>query len=393
MAGHFRLTGIPSMRFIKRLFQGLLALIVIVLAGAFIAQPTLTARLVGLAFGGDQGPRQAIAGGTVPALVVAAEGQRTIPADALDKAIAWGGTMESHALLVWQGGALQLEHYYPGHDAQSITPTQSMHKSVLALLVGIAIDQGLIKSVDDTAATYIQEWAGDERSRITIRQMLQQASGIDFPGFTGLLRMTLGGDVAPFTFSRGIVEPGGQRFEYNNINPEVLGILIQRVSGKPYSQYLAENLWQYVSDDEAKVLIDSEKHGIPITFCCLDAPARSWLRLGLLHLDGGRVGERQVVPAQWMKEVITPSPTNPNYGYFTWLGTKWEKVRPYNSKSAATAFHSEPFAAPDVVYFDGFGGQRVYIVPSKQLVIVHTGPLRQDWDDAILPNLIIRALP
>lgn len=381
------------MRFIKRLFQGLLALVVLALAGAFIAQPTLTTRLVGLAFGGDQGPRQVIAGGTVPALAVAPEGQRTIPADALDEAVAWGATMESHALLVWQGGALQLEHYYPGHDARSITPTQSMHKSVLALLVGVAIDQGLIRSVDDTAATYVEEWAGDERSKITIRQMLQQASGIDFPGFTGLLQMTLGGDVAPFTFSRGIVEPGGQRFEYNNINPEVLGILIQRVSGKPYSQYLAENLWQYVSDDEAKVLIDSEKTGIPITFCCLDAPARSWLRFGLLHLDGGRVGERQVVPAQWMRDVVTPSPANPNYGYFTWLGTQWETIRPYNSKSAATAFHSEPFAAPDVIYFDGFGGQRVYIVPSKQLVIVHTGPLRQDWDDAILPNLIIRALP
>ena len=61
-------------------------------------------------------------------------------------------------------------------------------------------------------------------------------------------------------------------------------------------------------------------------------------------------------------------------------------------KSAATAFHSEPFAAPDVIYFDGFGGQRVYIVPSKQLVIVTTGPLRQEWDDALLPNLIIRGM-
>jgi CubicO group peptidase (beta-lactamase class C family) len=393
MAALFRRTGIPPMRFIKRLFQGLLALIVLALAGAFIAQPTLTTRLVGLAFGGDQGPRQAVPGGTVPALVVAEESQRTIPADALAKVVAWGTTLESHALLVWQGGALQLEHYYPGHDANSITSTQSMHKSVLALLVGIAIDQGLIKSVDDTAATYIEEWAGDERSKITIRQMLQQASGIDFPGFTGLLQMTMGGDLAQFTFSRGIVGPGGESFEYNNINPQVLGILIQRVSGKPYSQYLAENLWQQVSEAEGKVLIDSEQHRIPVTFCCLDAPARSWLRLGLLHLDGGRVGDRQVVPAQWMKDVITPSPTNPNYGYFTWLGTQWEKNRRYNSKSSATAFHSEPFAAPDLIYFDGFGGQRVYIVPSKQLVIVHTGPMRQDWDDAILPNMIIRALP
>ncbi len=385
------------MRLLKRLLLGLvgglLGLILLGLLGLFIVQPTLTTRLVGLAFGGEQGPHQVIAGGNVPPLVVAAEGQRTIPAEALAKAVAWGGTLESHALLVWQGGALQLEHYYPGHDAESITATQSMHKSVLGMLVGIAIEQGLIKSVDDTAATYITEWAGDERSKITIRQMLQQASGIDFPGFTGLVQMTLGGDVAPYTFSRGSSEPGGKTFEYNNLNPEVLGILIQRVSGRPYSQYLEENLWQYVSEASGKVLIDSEKHGIPITFCCLDAPPRSWLRVGLLHLTGGQVGDRQVVPAQWMRDMVTPSPANPNYGYFTWLGTTFEKVRKYNSKSAAAAFHSEPFAAPDLVYFDGFGGQRVYIVPSKQLVIVHTGPLRQDWDDAILPNLILRAMP
>jgi len=112
----------------------------------------------------------------------------------------------------------------------------------------------------------------------------------------------------------------------------------------------------------------------------------------VLQLDHGRVGERQLVPEQWMKDIITPSARNPNYGYLTWLGTTWEKERSYNRKSAAAAFHSEPFAAPDVIYFDGFGGQRVYIVPSKQLVIVTTGPLRQEWDDALLPNLIIRGM-
>ena len=385
------------MRLLKRvllgLVLGLLGLIALALLGLFIVQPTITTRLVGLPFGGDQGPRQVVAGGTVPALAVAADRQRSLPAETLDKVVAWGAGMDSHAILIWQGGALQLEHYYPGHDVTSITSTQSMHKSVLALLIGIAIDQGLIRSVDEPAATYITEWAGDERSKITIRQMLQQASGIDFPGFTGLVQMTLGGDVQPYVFSRGIVEPGGQHFEYNNLNPEVLGILIQRVSGKSYTQYLHDYLWQFVSGDDGTVLIDDDQHGIPITFCCLDAPARSWLRIGLLHLNGGRVGDRQVVPAQWMRDVIVPSPTNPNYGYFTWLGTTYQNIRPYNSKSSSAAFHSEPFAAPDVIYFDGFGGQRVYIVPSKQLVIVHTGPLRQDWDDAILPNMILRALP
>jgi CubicO group peptidase (beta-lactamase class C family) len=381
------------MRILKRLLQGLVALVMAVVLAGFAWQPTLTWRAIGLAFGGDQGPRVAAPGGPVPPLAVADPAARTIPAAVLDEAIALGTASQSHAILVWQGGALQLEHYFPGNGPTTITPTQSMHKSVLALLVGIAIDQGLFKSVDEPVSTYVEEWRNDARASITIRQMLQQASGIDFPGFTGLLQMTLGGDVAGFTFTRGRLPGNPTTFEYNNINPEVLGIALQRVSGKPYAQYLSENLWRHVSEDAAQVLIDSESRGLPITFCCLDAPARAWLRVGLLHLNGGRVGDRQVVPAAWMREVVTPSPANPNYGYFTWLGTTWQKVRTYNSKSSATAFHAEPFAAPDVVYFDGFGGQRVYIVPSKQLVIVHTGPLNPEWDDAKLANLIIRAVP
>ena len=380
------------LRLLKRLALGLLAIIVLALLGAYVAKPVMTTRLLGLPFGGSQGPTDPVRGGPVPALVVATEAARTIPAAVLDQAVEAAAKTEAYSLLVWQGGALQLEKYWPGHDAKSFTSTQSMHKSALAILVGIAIEQGLIKSVDDPAANYIEEWAGDERRHITIRQMLQQSSGIDFPGFPAVIDMTIGDNLAQITFEQGVLAPPGTQFDYTNINPEVLGILLERVSGMSYAEYLSKNLWQHLSDDDATVLLDMETTRTPRTFCCLDTTARAWLRLGLLHLDHGRVGQRQVVPEQWMRDIITPSARNPNYGYLTWLGSTYEKERRYNRKSAATAFHSEPFAAPDVIYFDGFGGQRVYIVPSKQLVIVTTGPLRQEWDDALLPNLIIRGM-
>ncbi|MBL8198446.1 MAG: serine hydrolase [Chromatiales bacterium] len=380
------------LRLLKRLALGLLALITLALLGAYVAKPVMTSRLLGLPFGGSQGPTDPVRGGPVPALVVATEAARTIPAAVLDQAVEAAAKTEAYSLLVWQGGALQLEKYWPGHDAKSFTSTQSMHKSALAILVGIAIEQGLIKSVDDPAANYIEEWAGDERRHITIRQMLQQSSGIDFPGFPAVIDMTIGDNLAQITFEQGVLAPPGTQFDYTNINPEVLGILLERVSGMSYAEYLSKNLWQHLSDDDATVLLDMETTRTPRTFCCLDTTARAWLRLGLLHLDHGRVGQRQVVPEQWMRDIITPSARNPNYGYLTWLGSTYEKERRYNRKSAATAFHSEPFAAPDVIYFDGFGGQRVYIVPSKQLVIVTTGPLRQEWDDALLPNLIIRGM-
>lgn len=380
------------LRFLKRLALGLLTLIALALLGAYVAKPVMTTRLLGLPFGGSQGPTDPVRGGPVPALVVATETERTIPAPVLEAVVKAAAETEAYSLLVWQGGTLQLEKYWPGHDAKSFTSTQSMHKSALAILVGVAIEQGLIKSVDDPAANYIEEWAGDERRHITIRQMLQQSSGIDFPGFPAVIDMTIGDKITQITFEQGVLAAPDTQFDYTNINPEVLGILLERVSGMSYAEYLSENLWRHVSDDDATVLLDTETTRTPRTFCCLDTTARAWLRLGLLHLDHGRVGERQLVSEQWMKDIITPSAQNPNYGYLTWLGSTYQKERRYNRKSAATAFHSEPFAAPDVIYFDGFGGQRVYIVPSKQLVIVTTGPLRQDWDDALLPNLIIRGM-
>ncbi|MEZ5563396.1 MAG: serine hydrolase [Gammaproteobacteria bacterium] len=377
---------------LKRLGLGLLAIIALALLASFIAKPVMTTRLLGLPFGGSQGPTDPVRGGPVPALVVASDNERTIPAAVLDAADKAAAATDAYSLLIWQGGALQLEQYYGDHNAQSVVSTQSMHKSVLAMLVGIAIEQGLIGSVDDPAANYIEEWAGDERHHITIRQMLQQASGIDFPAFPAVIDMTIGDRLEQITFEQGVLAPPGTQFDYTNINPEVLGLLLERVSGLSYADYLSQNLWRHVSDDDAQVLLDTEATRTPRTFCCLDTTARAWLRIGLLHLNHGRVGELQVVPEQWMKDIVTPSAQNPNYGYLTWLGTTWEKNRRYNRKSSAAAFHSEPFAVPDVIYFDGFGGQRVYIVPSKQLVIVTTGPLRQDWDDALLPNLIIRGM-
>ena len=113
----------------------------------------------------------------------------------------------------------------------------------------------------------------------------------------------------------------------------------------------------------------------------------------MLHLDNGRIDEHQVVPEEWMRDITTPSEHNPNYGYFTWLGTEHSEYRYYNRKTSTRVLHSEPYSAPDVIFFDGFGGQRVYIVPSRKLVVVRTGSITPAWDDAYLPNVIIGGLP
>ena len=131
---------------------------------------------------------------------------------------------------------------------------------------------------------------------------------------------------------------------------------------------------------------------MPRTYCCLNATARDWLRIGIIILNEGRFKGKQIVPESWIKEMKTPSVTNPNYGYLTWLGTEHQKNRIYNPKSTATGFHAEPFVDKDIIYLDGFGGQRVYVIPSKELVIVRTGAGQMEWDDSVLPNTISRGI-
>ena len=379
-------------KLLKRLALGLLGLVAALLATLFITDPVLTTRLLTL----DQGPEEPVAGGQLLTLPSVKNNERTITADALTAAINYGASTSSHALIVYRNNKIELEHYYPGHGINSITPTQSMHKSVLAVLIGIAIEQGYIPSVDTPAATWLNEWANDARAKITIRHMLQQTSGIDFATFSpnimgGFFQMMMGDNITPVVLNNGILFPPDTEFDYNSVNPEALGILLQRATGKRYAEYLSEALWQQLGTPDAAVVLDSEE-GMARTFCCLQATARAWLHVGILHLQAGEFNGIQVVPAEWIRAIQTPGKIQPNYGYLTWLGTEWQEQRHYNRKTSTSVYHSEAFIAEDIIFFDGMGGQRVYIIPSANMVIIRTGAIAMDWDDSALPNTLLRGI-
>jgi CubicO group peptidase (beta-lactamase class C family) len=385
------------MRIIWRIAKWLLISITALLLGTlitlYVIDPVLTTRLLTL----NQGPEALVRGGEALTIRTIEPDSQTIDQAALNEAISYGAETKSHALIVYRGNGIELEHYYPGFDAATITPTQSMHKSVLAMLTGIAIDQGHIPSADTPAAKFLTEWADDARNKITIRQMLQQVSGIDFDSFSpnitnDFFQLMLGDNIKPVALKTGILFAPDTEFDYNSINPEALGILIERATGQPYADYLSAALWQHVGAPDAAVILDSEENHMARTFCCLQATARSWLHLGLLHLQQGKLGNTQVVPAKWIKLIQTPGAIQPNYGYLTWLGTEWSEHRSYNRKTTTNVLHSEPFIAPDVIFFDGMGGQRVYIIPSAEMVIVRTGAISMGWDDSVLPNLLVRGI-
>ena len=393
--GYDTLMFLKLFKFIFKIFICLFAAVVIYIGYLYVQSPTVVTRITSMIMGEATGDLEIINANEAFALKYSSS--KKISEDSLEAAINFSKNMDSHALLIYQGDEVILERYFDGFDAKTISDTQSMHKTVLAMMVGIAINDGMIKSVNEPASNYLDEWKNDSRNLITIKHLLQQSSGLDYPEFSfhplsDFNKLMLGDDVTKMTLQQKAYRKPNQVFEYNGVNPQNLGLLLQRVYGKRYAELLSEKLWQKFAQSDATVVLDSEKNQMPRTYCCLNATAKDWLRIGILILNEGQLGQKQIVPKSWITDMKTPAETNPNYGYLTWLGTKHQQNRVYNPKSTATGFHSEPFDDSDIVYLDGFGGQRVYVIPSKELVIVRTGAGQMGWDDSVLPNTISRGI-
>ncbi|MEO0607882.1 MAG: serine hydrolase domain-containing protein [Pseudomonadota bacterium] len=305
--------------------------------------------------------------------------------------------MQSFAFLVWHDGALKYAEYFAPHNETLRPESASMHKSVAALVIGAAIDAGYISGTDAEIGTYITEWAEDPRGDITIEQLLTMSSGLKPLSSDGgmqsdSMRFMRGENARETLLNLELSNAPGSVFHYAGTVNQLLGLIIERTSGQPYEQVLSDRIWAPIGAGDALVW-HNEPDGFARTHTGLLAVAEDWLKIGLLVKDLGALGDDQIVSADFVAAMTSPSSANPNYGYQTWLGTTFEAQRYYNdAKQGFAILASEPFLVDDMIYFDGFGGQRVYISRSLDLVIVRSGEIRFDWDDTKLPNLVITAL-
>lgn len=143
-----------------------------------------------------------------------------------------------------------------------------------------------------------------------------------------------------------------------------------------YASYLSKVLWRPLGQSDASIALD-HPGGEAHYFATLRASVRDWMRVGVMIAQGGRFEGRQVLPASWIDEVVTPNPSNPNYGLQVWIGAPFAPHRRYGPSTPRTATASAPYVASDMVFFDGSGGQRGYVSKSLDLVIVRTAG--EDW--------------
>jgi CubicO group peptidase (beta-lactamase class C family) len=260
------------------------------------------------------------------------------------------------------------ERYFGGSSRASLQTSFSAAKSFVSTLVGIAIDMGLIDSIDDRVTDYLPELAArDPRFReITLRHLLTMSSGIRYEegGFPSLGDDTYtyyGVDLRDVALERTEVQhPPGLAWQYNNYHPLLLGLVLERVTGKSVSDFMATRLWQPLgAEADATWNLDSERSGFEKMESGLNARAVDYARFGLLFLHGGEWNGRRIVSRRWVRAATGDDTSSGpasyyNYGYFWWLDAD----------------------RPGRFYASGKYGQYVYVAPDADAVVVRLG---RDW--------------
>ncbi|NIJ16227.1 serine hydrolase [Sphingobium vermicomposti] len=275
----------------------------------------------------------------------------------------------TNALLVMKDGKIVSEIYRNNSDENSRFIAWSMTKSITSLLVGCALTEGRIKSIDDNIATYLPELKGGGYDGVTIRQILQMRSGVDYeerydfanPGVAARNHIAaLVKNVARFAdvarTAKRLHKPGSV-FQYKTLDTAVLGWLIERVSGTSVAAYTAQKLWEPMGAEQDGFYIMDGQPGVGREFsgAGFNATLRDFARIGQMMLDNGRANGRQVIPADWVRTSTAPStPADANApGMPTGYAMQWWVL---DDKGAYSAL--------------GLQGQYIYVDPRSRTVVV-----------------------
>jgi CubicO group peptidase (beta-lactamase class C family) len=309
----------------------------------------------------------------------------------LPKNVNYGGTeislekfiddTETNAFLVIKDGKLVFEKYYNGKSKDTLLPTYSVAKTLTSIMIGQLITAGKLKESDTFVSILPEYKAGTDFDLVTIRDLLDMNSGIgvsdNYPtGPSGwgvaIAQMYASTDLYWWLHhNQKMWEKPGTKPEYRSINTQLLGMVIAKLTGETVSEYFQKNVWQPIgAQSQAKWNVD-HVGGIEKTFCCFNATARDFARVGQLFVNNGaaNIGGGSVISASYLKRMSTPVVTlDYNWGY------------------SAQTWH--PF--PDSILLLGLHGQYIYVQPKEQVVIVKLSDLPTSADgisEKIVPVL------
>jgi CubicO group peptidase (beta-lactamase class C family) len=284
---------------------------------------------------------------------------------------------QTYCLLVCHRDRLICERYYHGHGRETLFDVRSVTKSVLSLLIGIAIGDGhfsLETTLRDLVPDLLPAGGSDRVGAIQIQHLLSMTAGFEWDDMEDIYRLQASDDWVSTVLHTPIVAAPGDVFTYNSGCSQVLAAILTRRTGQSVADYASERLFRLLHIVPG--IWPKDPRGINIGGFGLRLQAPDMVKLGLLVLRNGAWGSTQLAPPGYLQAATTPKseggfPEETPYGYHWW--------------TSRVAGHETVFAA-------GYGGQYICCVPDRELVVVTTAFWRAPPDELSDPNVLIREI-
>lgn len=271
--------------------------------------------------------------------------------------------LDAVGLLVIKNDSIQFEKYWDGYSDSSLSNSFSMAKSVTSLLIGVAIKEGKIKSVDQPVGDFIPEFKEGDKAALTIKDVLTMSSGTNWnesysnPA-SETTELYYGKDLYKVATKVQMEKKPGTYHSYKSGDTQLLGLILQKVTGKSLSEYASEKLWEPMGAEHPALWSLDRKGGSEKAYCCFNSNTRDFARLGKLMLDSGKWKGNAIIDSNYYVNSIKACGVNDDHGQTCdYYGYQWW-IDPMH---------------PEIFYARGILGQYIIVIPSKKTIIVRLG--------------------
>ena len=285
---------------------------------------------------------------------------------------------QTTSFLIIEGENIVLEKYWEDMDPSIPTNSFSMAKSIVSILIGIAIDEGKIKNEDQKVGDYIPEFREGKKSELTLKHLLTMSAALNWTESGGNplshnAEGYYGWDLMDMIRHSEVVGEPGKIFNYQSGATLILSYCLEKATGMNISEYASEKLWKRTGAESDSYWSLDDEEGMEKSFCCFYATTRDFARFGKLYMNNGKWNGRQIVSEEWVRKSITPADlldedgkTKLNrYGYSWWM---------------------MDYKDHHVFYMRGILGQYVLCIPDLEMIIVRTGHQRGEKDNSDTPS-------
>lgn len=279
--------------------------------------------------------------------------------DESDKLNELNDKRKTKSFLVIKNDSILFEKYYDGHKQTDISNSFSVAKSIVTSMMGKAIMEGKIKSLDQPVSDFFEEYKNGLASELTVGDLASMSSGMKWnEKYYSVINITsesyFTDDLRSVILGQEIENKPGKGFRYSSGDTQLLAMIIEKATGTSLSNYLSQKFWDPMgAENLALWQIDSEESGMEKAYCCIAATARDFARFGKLYIDKGKWGDTEILDSSFVELSLNPVfDDSPFYGYGWWL---YE----YEGKKVFT--------------MNGHRGQFVISFPDENIIIVRQG--------------------